>query len=246
MSKTFQKSTKARLKKVEEAFNHWRKTRVKLGKTPEELWVAAVSLHPEYSINEIAKALGVNYGKLRKEIISRSQKNEESKALEKPETQVEKPKTQVEKTDKSRKNSEQKISIEQIKKQFIDYRKNQSKYSRIPEPLWQKAVKLYPKYSVSQISQALQVSYVTLKKKIQKIPEKKVPPPEPSYTSEKKAPQLPSFVQLDMPSPPQGLSSYHSEWSIEMENASGGKMKIGVKSWQILDVAAICQSFLRS
>lgn len=55
-----------RMKKVQEQFASWRKTKSRRGSaTPKYLWEAAISLHDDYSANEIAKGLRVEYRKVR-------------------------------------------------------------------------------------------------------------------------------------------------------------------------------------
>lgn len=46
-------------------FEYWRQTREKRCPIPEELWQAAESLYPEYSLYHISKALRLNYTDLK-------------------------------------------------------------------------------------------------------------------------------------------------------------------------------------
>lgn len=67
------KSSSAKIKslsldEVKCRFEHWRKTRSKKGRIPEELWDAAVNLAETCSINQIAKTLHLSYGSLRDRI----------------------------------------------------------------------------------------------------------------------------------------------------------------------------------
>lgn len=119
-----------------------------------------------------------------------------------------------------------KSKIEKVGKKFEEWRKNREKRSAIPESLWKAATGLHPEYSACKISQALRLDYNKLKKRIFKLPETREPPA--------------AFIELDIPNP--GLGK--NEWSIEMENIDGAKIKINVKSTQMIDLEAICQSFL--
>ena len=56
------------LEEVREAFENWRKTRVKRAEIPESLWHAAVALSKEHSTFAISKALRVNYTDLKRRI----------------------------------------------------------------------------------------------------------------------------------------------------------------------------------
>ncbi len=213
---------KSRLEKVRERFDQWRATRLKLGKTPEELWEAAIALHPEYSIYKIAETLGLNHSKVKKRIINSSEQESNNSS------------SQKESNKPSAKKECEKLSLGQIRQQLEYHRKNQKKRGRIPENLWEAAVDLYPEYSIYQIARALRLDYASVKKRILQ-PQKK-----------KTSPATPAFIQVDIPSPPKLTQLDQNEWSIEMENADGAKMKIGVKSSQMLDIGMICQSFLRS
>ncbi len=59
---------------VQARFEHWRNTRTKRGKIPEELWSAAAELTNFHSINQIARLMRLNASDLSKKIssISRS------------------------------------------------------------------------------------------------------------------------------------------------------------------------------
>ena len=53
------------LKKVQEQFEHWRRSRKKRGAIPDALWQAAVMLFPDYGLHRISKALRLNYTDLK-------------------------------------------------------------------------------------------------------------------------------------------------------------------------------------
>jgi hypothetical protein len=53
------------LEEVGVRFEHWRRTRLKLGPIPQELWQAAVSLAQKYGIGPVASALHLNHSVLR-------------------------------------------------------------------------------------------------------------------------------------------------------------------------------------
>jgi len=64
------KPTKPILADVQKEFETWRKTRKKRSPVPRELWEAAVELTSDYTIYEISKALGINFLRLEKQILS--------------------------------------------------------------------------------------------------------------------------------------------------------------------------------
>ena len=60
-----------RLQAVSAAFAEWRRSREKRSPVPENLWRAAADLSPFYSACRIAKALGIDYSKLKRRIEDR-------------------------------------------------------------------------------------------------------------------------------------------------------------------------------
>ena len=61
-------SQQSSIEQVEEQFKTWRRTRAKRCAIPDELWQAAESLYPEYSLYRISKALRLNYTDLKHRI----------------------------------------------------------------------------------------------------------------------------------------------------------------------------------
>jgi hypothetical protein len=59
----------ARLDQVREQFEQWRQSREKRGSIPDTLWEAAASLHPQYSLHQISKALRLNHTKFRQRVL---------------------------------------------------------------------------------------------------------------------------------------------------------------------------------
>jgi len=118
--------------------------------------------------------------------------------------------------------------MKKVRQQFENWRKNRrSRRSPIPEYLWEAAVGLHDEYSTYEIAKALRLNSGKLKCKILNAPEKK-------------AESTPAFIQLDMPGP----QPRQNEWSIEMENVDGAKMKISGTCSEMPDIALICYNFL--
>lgn len=56
----------SRLNEVLSKFEQWRQNRpTKRQPIPDHLWLAAVSLHPEFSVHRISRALHLDYNKLK-------------------------------------------------------------------------------------------------------------------------------------------------------------------------------------
>ncbi len=57
-------------------------------------------------------------------------------------------------------------AIEKVKELFETWREVRKKRTKIPEELWQAAVKLSSDYSLNEISQTLHINYSVLKERI--------------------------------------------------------------------------------
>ncbi len=167
------------------------------------------------------------------------------------------------------------VGIEEVQKRFEDWRRDRIKRSFIPESLWDAAVKLYPQYTPYEISKALKLHYGKLKSRILNACQTKTSPTiaEKKDFKEKKRDLTPAkkiapkaekkkdssvyrttqsqtveainqssaFIKLEIP----GQQTVDKEWSIEIENVDGSKMKISGKSIEIPDLISICQNFSR-
>lgn len=58
-------SSASSLESVTQRFDHWRATRIKRGRIPNELWELAAPLLSKYNHNKIASALKMNYAQLK-------------------------------------------------------------------------------------------------------------------------------------------------------------------------------------
>ena len=62
-------------------------------------------------------------------------------------------------------------TLEVVRNQFETWRKRRRCRSRIPESLWQAAVRLCREHSVFEVSRALRLNYNGLKNRVPKAPE---------------------------------------------------------------------------
>ncbi len=80
-----------RLETVRRRLNRWRQTRVHArAPLPDRLWAAMVALVPEYGLYGTARALGVSYGALKRQVDRRDDEREHTSArfIELPPTPV--------------------------------------------------------------------------------------------------------------------------------------------------------------
>jgi hypothetical protein len=234
------KNTQTALEKVRQEFDDWRETQSKRRTIPESLWKAAIALHPQYSIYEIAKALRLDYSKLKRLVLSAVEKKNKDNAG-----------FTGEKARDGRASYSQN-SLEEVLQKFEDWRAEKGKHRSIPKSLWKAAIALHPRYNICKIAKILRLEYHKLKRLVLRAMDKKEKDTSacmmdkkekdtPACMMEKKK-DTPAFIQLNVPvRPPTQM-----EWTIEMENRDGGKIKICSQSAQMPDFVAVCQNFIRA
>ena len=100
-------------------------------------------------------------------------------------------------------------SLARLKQRFAAWRKKRVAGQRIPDSLWNSAVKMAAKHGVSRTACFLKVDYYSLKKRAESAS-------SPAMSS--------TFVEL----PPAALSMM-SECVIELEDAMGSRMRVQLK-----------------
>lgn len=121
--------------------------------------------------------------------------------------------------------------LESVQGQFEKWRKSRQRIREpIPKELWFAATKLCYRYSVNRVSRTLHLNYNDLKKRI----------PGHQQVSRKKSLSSPHFIELDWPG-----SFSSSECLIELENASGSKMRMSFRGLPDLDLLELGKAFWR-
>jgi hypothetical protein len=119
--------------------------------------------------------------------------------------------------------------LNKVKSAFEAWRSTKTKGSRIPQDLWEKAIALYPKFSIGKISATLSLSYTDLKKRVENKTEKH---------SSSLNDSVPAFMEFDFSS----ACSSVSECVVEMEDGSGSKMRMcfrGKTDFDLLELGKI-------
>ena len=124
---------------------------------------------------------------------------------------------------RSRKHAEVPASLTRLGQRFVAWRKTRVPGERIPESLWNSAVKLAAKYGVNPTARVLKLDYYSLKKRSDAV-SRSVPGS--------------TFVEL-----PSAAVSVSSECVIEWEDATGARMRVHVKGQNLPDVLALSRSF---
>ena len=116
--------------------------------------------------------------------------------------------------------------LEAVRRRFERWRQTHKPRSRIPDPLWTMAAEMAGTYGLHRTARALRVEYYSLKKRVAAVP--KGPEPGPPTT----------FVEWPAPMPA-GLC----DCTLELENATGSKMRVHLKAAALPDLAALSRSF---
>ena len=120
-------------------------------------------------------------------------------------------------------------AISEVKEQFKTWRKTRKSPRPIPEKLWEAAVSLTAKHSISQISKELVVDYSALKKRVlikKKDSTAMMNPPD--------------FIELNL-EPPAAVS----ECVVEMQDILGAKMRMHFRGKTDFDLLELAKAFWR-
>ena len=126
--------------------------------------------------------------------------------------------------------SSRKPSLKKVQGQFSNWRKTRKSRGPIPEALWDAAISLAGSYSLHQISKGLRLNLTALKDRVE-ISRNVIPEEAPQTT----------FVEL----PPLHQPMPIEEFSLNLANKAGAKMKIHVKGHTDIDLLGLTQTFWR-
>jgi len=137
----------------------------------------------------------------------------------------------------SRKPQDLPAPLERVQRRFEQWRKAQKARARIPDSLWDAAVKMADRYGLCRTARALPVEYYSLKKRMdQQSTDRGIPPVPVQGIREMGA--ATTFVEL---SPP--LPAGACDCTLELEDADGSRMRVYLKTTVSPDLAALCRSF---
>lgn len=124
---------------------------------------------------------------------------------------------------RARKRSEVPASLSRLGQRFAAWRKTRVLGERIPESLWNAAAKMAAEHGLNRTARVLKLDYYSLKKRLDGA----------SGLAESS-----TFVEL-----PSSSLSIASECVIELEDATGSRMRVHLKGQNIPDVLALSRSF---
>ena len=132
--------------------------------------------------------------------------------------------------------------LEKVQRRFERWRQTRKIPSRIPRSLWASAARVAGTYGLSRTAKALRVNYQVLK---QRVDENTAARGEPEKsTAERHRPwidqALPASAFLEL-APPMRVGS--CQCVLELEDASGAKMRVHLQGAETPDLTALSHSF---
>lgn len=116
-------------------------------------------------------------------------------------------------------------ALSRAQREIEQWRRQHRPRARIPEELWREAAELAGVHGINRTARALRLDYYSLKKRA-----------AAAAGPDERAPQ---FVEIL----PGGLPASRPECTIEVEDASGAKMRIHLQGGDFPDVAALARAF---
>ena len=124
---------------------------------------------------------------------------------------------------RTQKRSEVPASLSRLGQRFAAWRRTRVLGERIPETLWNSAAKMAAEHGLNRTAHVLKLDYYSLKKRVDGA----------SGLTESS-----TFVEL-----PSSSLSIASECVIELEDATGSRMRVHLKGQNLPDVLALSRSF---
>jgi hypothetical protein len=121
--------------------------------------------------------------------------------------------------------------VESVRSRLERWRRNRKHRSPIPEELWASAAELAGEYGLAKTARALRLDYYSLKQRLG--------PNNQPISAEAKT--QPAFVEL-VPQPPAAIS----ECMVELEDSTGTRMRVHIKSTSLPDLTGISDAFWRT
>jgi len=122
-----------------------------------------------------------------------------------------------------------KPTLADVQKKFETWRESRKKRSQVPKKLWKAAIELTSDYTIHEISKALGINCLRLKKRILSS--------RGDQSVIKKSP--PSFIELNLEN-----NIFTAESIVEIENKAGSRMKMYFRGKPGLDLVKFGKAFL--
>jgi hypothetical protein len=113
------------------------------------------------------------------------------------------------------------------RREFEQWRRRRSGRKRLPRELWEKAVALAREHGINRTARTLGLKYASLKKHLEAVP------PEASGPETTR----PEFIELL----PREMMPSSRECTIELEDGSGGKIRMHLKGASLADLMSLAR-----
>jgi hypothetical protein len=120
--------------------------------------------------------------------------------------------------------------LEAVQRRFEHWRRTRKVLSRVPEPLWAAAVKIAGRCGIAHTAKTLRVNYNVLKKRVERQ--------AAAVQSEPAENTAATFLEL---APPTRVGC--CQCTLELEDASGAKMRIHLHGAEAPDLTTLSRSF---
>ena len=124
--------------------------------------------------------------------------------------------------------------LEGVRRRFEHWRQTRKIRTRIPESLWDSAVKVAALYGINRTAETLRVDYYSLKERVEEYAAERSNVPSDLPEQAGKA----TFVELPTP-----VQAGTGECILELEDAGGAKMRVHLKGVEAPDLTALSRSF---
>jgi hypothetical protein len=122
-----------------------------------------------------------------------------------------------------------------LRRRFEDWRRTRKVRSRIPEPLWDSAVKLAKKHGLHRTAKALRVNYYALKERVEGD--------TASGVCDMPEGDAATFLELAAAPPASSKLAGSCEYTLELEDGDGSKMRVHLSGVATPDLVALSRSF---
>jgi hypothetical protein len=129
------------------------------------------------------------------------------------------------------------VRLVSLRRRFEEWRRTRKTRSRIPEPLWDAAMKLADAYGLHRTAKALRVNYYALKKRV----EGRVA----IGASTASKGDVTTFLELAAPASASSTPVDSCECTLELEDTAGAKMRIHLNGVATPNLVALSRSFYR-
>jgi len=140
----------------------------------------------------------------------------------------------------ARKAREIPAALEKTRRWLERWRQSRAAKSRIPERLWDAAVKMAERYGLARTASVLRLDYYRLKNRLEQNAASRCEAPAAAVKT--------TFIQLPLPAEPASsrpapILPAPAECVVELDNGAGAKMRIHLKGAEAPDLAALSRSF---